>query len=101
MSETMTLIATIFEKCTGSNACETFKSQSGDALVANPDSVGTPATTLLEQTIVENEARLAELVEKAEAMDVQMSALAEEVERNDAIEDAYNELQRELVYTNY
>ena len=96
MAETMTLIATIFEKCTGSNACETFKSQSGDALVADTNSqVGSPATTLLEQTISENEARIAELVTQAGAADIQMSALAEEVERNDAIEEAYNELQRE------
>ena len=90
MAETITLIATIFEKCTGSNACETFKSVNDtDPLVANP------ASSLLEQTIVENETRIAELVEKAEAMDVQMSALAEEVDRNDAIEEAYNELQSE------
>lgn len=86
----MTLIATIFEKCTGSNACESFK--------YHPTTNATNTTntnTILEQTIAENEARIAELVKKIEAMDARIIEMEEEAERTGVIEDAYRKLEIE------
>ena len=94
MSETMTLLATIFEKCTGSNLCESFKgdvSGTTDNIVA----VSNTANDLLEQTIADNEVLIAELVAKSDAIDVRRLELAEEAERTGVIEESYRVLERE------
>ena len=107
----MTLIASIFEKCTGSNVCDPLKDMGTDSndsnepnTVASPDSnansnpdpvVANPANDLLEQTIAENDAKIAELMTRIETMEARRIEMEAELERNDTIEDSYLELQRE------
>jgi len=92
MSETMTLIATIFEKCTGSNLCEPLKGSVGDTTATNANA---NANALLYQTIATNEARIAQLVKKIEAMEVRRIEMEEESERTGVIEEAYRKLEIE------
>lgn len=96
MSKTMTLLATVFEKCTGSHLCDPIKhDMSPTEQTEQTESISDALRISLMTTIAENETRIAELIDRANDMELRRIDMAAEIERNGLIEAAYHEIEKE------